>query len=75
MNIVVEVRLDRLNIYLNDILHLRLYYPDILGMQSWIDDSGYKFIRYYLKGNSRVTCKYAEVEDWENILKQLNEVL
>lgn len=75
-NISVFREKEHLKIKINGLLHLRLIFNDIIGIQAFKSSNTewdpYK-IEYRIRGESQsVLTGYTDKDDWINILKQLN---
>lgn len=76
MNATVRVKENVLKVYIEFVLHLRVLYSDIKGVQSWQDSNGFYYIEFYVEGsNQLVELEYDDKEKWKQILKLLDEVL
>lgn len=72
MLINIERRRNRISIYFNNILHIS---AEIIAVHSWkFEDEKLYYIEYIFKNGSTI-ADYDKIEDWVEILKQLDKII
>lgn len=72
--ITMKVSDNRVRIYFNGLLHLRLPYPK-LTFQSWVDPEESRWhIEYYTCNQNTVATAYDSFYKWESILSLLDKI-
>ena len=74
MQIEIKTAHERVKIYFDGLLHLSIDITDGLSIQSWQEDWGMYYIEYYTK-NVVIMTHYSRREHWEELLKQLDEII
>ena len=65
----------RVNILINDLLHINFNRKDYKGLASHKFDNGFYGIDIYIKGSEYMKIEYWKRETWENILKLIQDNL
>ncbi len=61
-------------VFINGILHLSVLYNKVLGMQTWINSTGWYCIEIYTE-NKDIMCECDSVEKWSSVIKLLNNTI
>ena len=61
-----------LQIYIDDALHLCIF-GKLIGIQAWINESGYYKIEFYAENEVVIKTEYIDKKVWFEILNQLNK--
>lgn len=74
--ITIKIAYSDLKIYINELLHLKLNYKELKGLQSWIGGDNKKsyFIEYTF-AETEILSEYADEQMWKDILIGLDEKL
>lgn len=72
MNIAVSRRRNKIKIYFNDILHIS---AEIIAVHSWKFEAKKLYYIEYIFKNGSTIADYDKIDDWIEILKQLDKII
>lgn len=72
-SISAKVVSDKFRIYIDDLVHVSINIPDLVGIQAyaWSDDRWH--IDFYTK-TTTIECWYTNKQIWEDILRQIDQI-
>lgn len=62
-------------VYLNNILHLFIRQKELNAFESWIETENKFVIQFSFKNGKKMLCEYDNKHIWEQVLKELDNII